>query len=108
MAWRNWLPTKSSSASFSRCAPCEYTVAAAPIAAVSVAVARRTARYVKPSSLPLPIRRSVGAVALGAAVDVVHAALLRVGRRNDLPGRGLGERILGDGAQIALGDQLVQ
>src|SRR5207237_6166070 len=103
MAWRYWLPRKRSSASFSRCAACEaiwpYAASPAPMAATMIMAPMR----VKPFCF-LP-----AFIPLGPAVHVVHAALLHVGGRHGDPGRGgAGERIVGDGAKIALHHQLLE
>src|SRR4051812_46551331 len=53
--------------------------------------------------------RSVALIALGGAVHVPDVALLRVLRRHGDPGPGaLRERVLRDGAQVALGDELLE
>src|SRR6476646_4060180 len=56
-----------------------------------------------------PCWRLPALIALRGAAHVVDGALVQVGRRHGDPGRGrLGERVRGDGAQVALGHEVVE
>src|SRR2546425_10551192 len=103
MAWRYWLPRKESSSSFSRCAACEASSPYAARPAPMMATVIRAPIRVKPCCL-LP-----ALIALRGAADVVHPPLLRVvGRYGDPGAGGLRERVVGDGAQVALHHQLIE
>src|SRR5262245_8150652 len=94
----------SSSASFSRCACCEASWPKAAMPKPMAATISNRPRYVKPCCLP-------ALISLRAALHVIDVALLALlSRRRDRdPGaRAARERVGRDGAQVALGHQLVE
>src|SRR5262245_29247244 len=100
-----------SSASFSRCCACDHTTPVAASPTPITATASSTAIYVNPAwrRSPLAIGLAVRAVATGAALHVVDAALLALGGGYHDPGTvALRQGIARDRADVALGDELLE